>query len=91
MKTLLLCLFILWNALVFALYRRDKQSARKHRRRTFENTLLLAAFAGGGIGAFLGMALLRHKTRHGRFVLLLPLFLVASIVLFALICLYAPW
>ena len=38
--------------------------------------LLLLAFAGGCVGAAFGMALCRHKTRHARFVILVPLSLL---------------
>jgi uncharacterized membrane protein YsdA (DUF1294 family) len=51
----------------------DKHKAIKKGWRISERTLLLIAFAGGGIGSFLGMYTFRHKTKHMRFVLLLPL------------------
>lgn len=70
----LLIVLLLWNTAVFLLYALDKVRARRRRgRRVPERTLLLCALAGGGAGALLGMELLRHKTRHTRFRILVPL------------------
>lgn len=62
----------------------DKYKARKNAWRIPERTLLLIAFLGGGMGSFLGMHLFRHKTRHGKFLSLLPL----SAVLYLLFVLW---
>lgn len=51
----------------------DKHRAVRKNWRIPEKTLLIIAFLGGGIGALLGMYLFRHKTRHMKFVLLVPL------------------
>lgn len=70
----LLLILLLWNTAVFLLYALDKSRARRHRgRRVPERTLLLCALLGGGAGALLGMQLLRHKTRHTSFRILVPL------------------
>lgn len=58
---------LLLNALTFALYGLDKCRARRRLRRISERTLLLLAFVGGAVGAYLGMRLFRHKTLHARF------------------------
>lgn len=50
----------------------DKRRAVKRAWRIPERTLILVAFLGGGMGAFLGMFSFRHKTKHEKFVLLLP-------------------
>jgi uncharacterized membrane protein YsdA (DUF1294 family) len=50
----------------FGLFWFDKVRARNHGRRVPERTLLWAALAGG-IGAWLGQQLLRHKTRKQPF------------------------
>jgi uncharacterized membrane protein YsdA (DUF1294 family) len=65
-----------WNAIVFLVYAYDKSSAAKRRWRIPESTLILLALAGGGMGAFLGMYMIRHKTRHLKFKLVVPLALV---------------
>lgn len=63
------------NLVTFIVYAYDKHIARagKGRRRVPERTLLLLAFLGGCIGAALGMVLCRHKTKHIRFLVLVPL------------------
>ena len=38
-----------------------------------ERVLLLLAFLGGGAGAFFGMTVFRHKTKHIKFIILVPL------------------
>ena len=64
------------NLLTFALYGTDKRRARRGRRRISERCLLLFALFFGAVGALAGMYVFRHKTRHAKFVILVPLFLV---------------
>ena len=60
-----LLLAALINALTLALMGIDKLRAQTRRgRRIRERTLWLAALLGGGPGAWTGMVLFRHKTRH---------------------------
>ena len=81
MKTILLAVLLLVNVLAFALYGIDKLKAKKGAWRIPESTLLLVAFLGGSLCAFLGMELFRHKTKHAKFKVLVPLFLILHIVL----------
>ena len=69
----------IWNAAVFALYGIDKRRAKRNRRRFRESTLLLAAALMGGLGAWLGMYTFRHKTRHIKFRIGVPLLLIVNI------------
>ena len=69
------------NLLAFALYGIDKAKAKRGAWRIPEATLLLVAFLGGSVGALLGMELFRHKTKHWKFKILVPLFLVMHIAL----------
>ncbi len=55
----------------------DKLAARSGGRRVPEQTLFLAALLGGAAGMYLTMLLIRHKTKHKRFMLGLPLILIA--------------
>ena len=74
-------LWPLWAALglmtlvTFAVYAYDKHIAQQNRgkRRVPERTLILLAFLGGFLGAALGMVLCRHKTKHAKFLILVPL------------------
>ena len=53
--------------------------ATKHRTR--EATLLLLSALGGSVAMFLTMQLIRHKTKHVKFMLGIPLIIVAQIVI----------
>ena len=77
----LLGMLIGLNLLSFALYGIDKAKAKRGAWRIPEKTLLLAAFLGGSLGALLGMEVFRHKTKHWKFKLLVPLFLILHIAL----------
>jgi Predicted membrane protein len=77
---------LLMNLIGFVLMGIDKKKAVRKAWRIPEKTLLLAAFLGGGIGSFLGMYLFRHKTKHLKFVLLLPVSAVIyGIILYKLV------
>lgn len=84
MKFLLLYLAII-NIISFAMYGIDKAKAKLNRWRIPEATLLGVAFVGGSLGAMLGMQLFRHKTKHMKFKVLVPMFLVLHIVTFIFI------
>ena len=79
MKLLLYYLLII-NALGFLLMLVDKWKARKNRWRVRESTLLLIAALGGSVGSLAGMYLFRHKTRHLKFTLGIPLILAAQCI-----------
>lgn len=74
-EILLICLPV-WNLIVFLIYAADKRRARRKQRRISEAALLTLSFAGGGAGAFIGMYLVRHKTRHLKFIILVPASLI---------------
>ena len=71
---------VLVNAAALALMLADKKKARRGAWRIPEATLLGIAVFGGSIGAIIGMYLFRHKTRHLKFSLGLPLILAVQIV-----------
>lgn len=64
---------MLWNLVVFGLYGWDKRQARLAGQRISERCLILCALLLGGIGAYCGMSVWRHKTRHLKFRLFLPI------------------
>lgn len=66
--------FIAINLLTFLLYGLDKYKAIRREWRIPERALLLMAFVGGAFGALSAMRIFRHKTRKGRFKLMIPLF-----------------
>lgn len=81
----LLILLVVAEVAVFGLFAFDKAQARGHGWRVRETTLLQASLLGG-VGAWLGQRLLRHKTRKEPFrtrlsyVIALHLVLVAAAV-----------
>ena len=83
-KMVLLYLLII-NALGFLLMLIDKWKAKKNRWRIPEATLFLAALIGGSIGSMAGMYLFRHKTKHIKFIVGMPLILALQIVACVLI------
>lgn len=51
----------------------DKQKAKKHQWRISEDTLIGVSIIGGGIGTLWGMHVFRHKTKHAKFTIGIPL------------------
>ena len=72
---------VIFNALGFLLMLLDKEKAKKSAWRIPERTLMLVAAVGGSLGALIGMRLFRHKTKHLKFVIGIPVLLVLHIVL----------
>ena len=69
----------LWNVITFALYAIDKSKAKNNKWRISEATLIACAFLLGGLGAMIGMSVLRHKTQHLKFKVLVPIAVVLNI------------
>ena len=81
MKELLYIYLLIINAIAFCLMLIDKYKARKNLWRIPEATLISTALLGGSIGALIGMYTVRHKTRHAKFSIGIPLILLAQIAL----------
>lgn len=83
-------LAILWgvwaaaNLAAFTLYGVDKRRAIRREWRIPERTLLLSTWLLGGVGAWLGMRVFRHKTKHRAFQVSAPLAAVLSVTLMML-------
>ncbi|NJN65705.1 MAG: DUF1294 domain-containing protein [Chloroflexaceae bacterium] len=58
-----------WTIATFLFYGFDKFQARREGGRVPEIVLHGMVLAGGFIGGFLGLLMVRHKTQHGSFVL----------------------
>ena len=80
MKFLLIYLLIV-NAAGFLLMLVDKFKARKNLWRIPEATLMGAALIGGSVGCLIGMYTVRHKTKHLKFTIGIPVILAAQIAL----------
>lgn len=68
------------NAASFLLMLSDKYKARRNLWRIPERTLITVALLGGSVGALAGMHLFRHKTKHPKFVVGLPVILALQIL-----------
>lgn len=59
----------------------DKLASKKFRKnRIRENVLLLIGALGGAVSMYITMKLIRHKTRHKKFMTGLPIILILQIV-----------
>lgn len=87
MEYILLAYLIIINAVAFFLMLADKVKAKKKRWRIPEATLMLTALLGGSPGALAGMYTFRHKTKHLKFTMGIPIILALQItgVLFVLL------
>ena len=69
------------NVVTFLLYGIDKWKAQRGKWRIPEETLIWLAVVGGSIGALIGMYLFRHKTKHRKFTLGIPVIILAQAVI----------
>lgn len=70
-------------AVVITIY--DKAAAKKGKRRISEKALMLTGFFGGATAMYAVMNAIRHKTKHKKFMIGLPLFIflhIAAIIFF---------
>lgn len=72
---------IIINAVGLILMLTDKRAARKSAWRIPEKVLMRTALLGGPFGVYLGMQLARHKTKHPKFTLGVPLIMAFYILL----------
>lgn len=82
---------ILINAVSFVLMLVDKYNAQNKLRRIRESVLLTVAAIGGSFGGFLGMQLVRHKTRHKKFRIGLPFLMLIHIAALRFLSKHIPW
>lgn len=80
MNLFLVSLLII-NAIGFFLMLSDKRRARKNLWRIPERTLLTVAALGGSLGCLAGMYAFRHKTRHPKFTIGIPVILLLQTAL----------
>uniref|UniRef100_UPI0040285E86 DUF1294 domain-containing protein n=1 Tax=Candidatus Limisoma sp. TaxID=3076476 RepID=UPI0040285E86 len=82
---LVVCCLTVVNAVAFIVYGIDKYRARNGKWRIPEATLLMLAVVGGSVGAWLGMKVWHHKTRHRKFRYGVPAILLLQIVVATLL------
>ncbi|MDR1806130.1 MAG: DUF1294 domain-containing protein [Clostridium sp.] len=64
------------NLLALILTVRDKNAAKRDYWRIKERTLIFVAILGGSIAMMVTMKLIRHKTRHVKFMVGIPFIIV---------------
>lgn len=69
------------NLVAFLAMLIDKRRAINHQWRISEKALIGISLAGGSIGMLCGMKAFRHKTKHKKFTIGVPLILVVQILL----------
>ena len=79
-RIVIIYLFLI-NLIAFVLYGMDKNRAKHSQWLISEKTLLGIALIGGSIGAFVGMHLFRHKTKHWYFKYGVPAILLIHVAL----------
>ncbi len=57
----------------------DKRAARKHAWRVRERTLLIVSALGGSAAMLVTMLMIRHKTKHAKFMVGIPVIIVLQI------------
>ena len=72
---------LLVNFLGILLTISDKKRAKQGAWRIRERTFFLVSAVGGSIGTYAAMRLFHHKTKHRRFMIGLPLLILAQIIL----------
>lgn len=72
----------LWSVIVTV---HDKIAAKRGRRRIPERTLIALSVFGGSVAMYMTMQMIRHKTKHAKFMIGIPVIIVLQ--LFAVIAL----
>ncbi len=80
-KALYILYLIAFNVVSLIVMGIDKNAAVKGLYRIPERTLMALAAFGGSLGAMLGMLIFRHKTKHKKFTVGIPLLMVFNAAL----------
>lgn len=73
---------LLINAAGYLIMLIDKRKAIKNLWRIPERTMFIIAILGGSLGIYAGMKTFRHKTKHAKFTIGIPLILTIQVILF---------
>lgn len=80
---MMLCWYLLIiNLFTSVCYGVDKLMAKRNARRISELALLLLALLGGSVGAWIGMQVWRHKTKHAKFRWGVPMILLLQVAIY---------
>ena len=76
------------NVISFLVCVYDKHMSKKGGWRVSEKTLWILSLSGGAAAMLLAMKLVRHKTKHTKFMVGIPLILFLQIILFVYVIKY---
>lgn len=76
----MLLYIVVINIIGLLLMKWDKYLARKQKWRIPENRIWLIALVGGAFGTTMGMYMFRHKTKHMKFILFLPILAILQVI-----------
>ncbi|MBQ2944666.1 MAG: DUF1294 domain-containing protein [Ruminococcus sp.] len=63
----------------------DKICAKRNKWRVSEKTLFVLSAIGGGLSVYITMLLIRHKTKHKRFMVGIPVIIALELILIMVI------
>ncbi len=66
-------------SVIFCVY--DKKAAKQNWQRISENNLLFCSIMGGAVAMYITMRIIRHKTKHNKFMLGLPIIILVQIAI----------
>lgn len=72
---------LLINIISVVITIKDKNCAKKQKRRVPEKTLFLFSVLGGSITMYVTMRTIHHKTKHKRFMIGIPLIIILQTAL----------
>ncbi|WP_411168072.1 DUF1294 domain-containing protein [Clostridium sp. MB05] len=85
MKNNLIYYIFLVNLIAFIVIYTDKQKAIRKKWRIKESTIIFLSLMGGSIGTYIGMYTFRHKTKHLKFTLGVPMIILAQVLAYIFI------
>ena len=84
-QIIILSYLVVINLIAFVLYGIDKKRAIRNEHRIRESALLWIARLGGAIGSWLGIKIFRHKSKHTKFRVIVPLWMIIWIAFIVLV------
>ena len=85
MENIIISYLLIVNIIAFITVYIDKQKAIKKQWRIRESTIIFISLIGGSIGTYLGMYFFRHKTKHLKFTLGIPIIILIQLSTYLII------
>lgn len=78
----MLLYILLINVIGFFTMWYDKKMAMAGKYRVPESRIFLIAIIGGAVGVLLGMEIFKHKTKHLKFKIFVPVIIILQVIAF---------